>query len=98
MQVTAIGTVWRCVPNQYHDEDDEESQPYVVELVEYLPGNYDENNGAQGQAINLYLDSAELLREGMTYRVTTRVTRIWPTQIDDNMNIIGVLIEAKLIE
>ena len=98
MLITAIGTVWRSDTNEHHDEDDEDSQPYIVELAEHLPGDYDEDKGAQGQAINLYLDSAETLREGMTYRITARVRYIWPTQEGDDINVTGVITEADLIE
>lgn len=95
MLVTAVGTVWQCQENPNYEEDD--SAQYTAELVVYLPGRAGKD-GPEGQAIKFSLDSEEPLQENMPYRVTARVSYIWPTQEGDDMHVAGVVVEAKLIE
>ena len=91
MQITTIGTVWN---SEQDPNPADEYRPYTVKVVEYLPGV----SGKHGQAIRFYLDNTEPLEEGCTYRITARVIALGPTHSDDDIDILGILIEADKIE
>jgi len=95
MQIIAIGTVWRCEENPNYQDDGTEQ--YTVDLVEYLPGHAGKE-GPKGQAMKLSLESGSPLQEGIAYRVIARVTRILPTREDDDLAAFGTVIEATQIE
>jgi hypothetical protein len=96
MQITAIGTIWRCQENPNHEEDD--TGRYQVYLAEHLPGNVDKNGNSRGQAVKFSLECAEPLEEGIPYSVTALVIGIGPTHEDDDIEVYGVLMDAKQIE
>ena len=90
MQIVVVGTVRHSEPAH----DDAAMAPYLVEVVEQVPGRLTQT-GRHEQTVKLELDSDEKLDEGRSYRVTAQVECVVPMHTGEDVLMLGKLLEAQ---
>jgi len=90
MEMVVVGTVRHSEPAH----DDAALAPYILEVVEQLPGRLT-TTGRHRQVVHLELDSDEKLDEGKSYRVTAQVECMVPMHTGEDVLVLGKLLDAQ---